>query len=80
MAFIFSIILTIIVKVFVKKIMYMFGSTEEVLSYAIKYSSITSTGFLPFIFSSMMSHIIRADGSPRYSMMSVLSGLLPILY
>lgn len=76
LAFIFSIILTIIVKVFVKKIMYMFGSTEEVLSYAIKYSSITSTGFLPFIFSSMMSHIIRADGSPRYSMMSVLSGAI----
>ena len=76
LAFIFSIILTIIVKVFVKNIMYMFGSTEEVLSYAIKYSSITSTGFLPFIFSSMMSHIIRADGSPRYSMMSVLSGAI----
>ncbi|WP_157143933.1 MATE family efflux transporter [Brachyspira pilosicoli] len=76
LAFIFSIVLTIIVKVFVKKIMYMFGSTEEVLSYAIKYSSITSTGFLPFIFSSMMSHIIRADGSPRYSMMSVLSGAI----
>lgn len=76
LAFIFSIILTIIVKVFVKKIMYMFGSTEEVLSYAVKYSSITSTGFLPFIFSSMMSHIIRADGSPRYSMMSVLSGAI----
>ena len=56
--------------------MYMFGSTEEVLSYAVKYSSITSTGFLPFIFSSMMSHIIRADGSPRYSMMSVLSGAI----
>ncbi|WP_286033011.1 MATE family efflux transporter [Brachyspira pilosicoli] len=76
LTFIFSIILTIIVKVFVKKIMYMFGSTEEVLSYAVKYSSITSTGFLPFIFSSMMSHIIRADGSPRYSMMSVLSGAI----
>ena len=74
--FIFSIILTIIVKIFVKNIMYMFGSTEEVLSYAIEYSSITSTGFLPFIFSSMMSHIIRADGSPRYSMMSVLSGAI----
>ena len=69
-------LITIIVKVFVKKIMYMFGSTEEVLSYAVKYSSITSTGFLPFIFSSMMSHIIRADGSPRYSMMSVLSGAI----
>lgn len=76
LAFIFSLVLTIIVKVFVKKIMYMFGSTEEVLSYAVKYSSITSTGFLPFIFSSMMSHIIRADGSPRYSMMSVLSGAI----
>ncbi|WP_157150555.1 MATE family efflux transporter [Brachyspira sp. SAP_772] len=76
LAFILSIILTIIVKVFIEKIMYMFGSTEEVSSYAIKYSSITSIGFLPFIFSSMMSHIIRADGSPRYSMMSVLSGAI----
>ena len=73
-AIILGIIFSVIVKIFNKNFMLMFGSTKEVLGYAVEYTSITSFGLLPFIFSAMMSHIIRADGSPKYSMMSVLSG------
>ena len=69
-------IFSIIVKIFNKNFMIMFGSTQEVLEYAVEYTNITSLGFLPFIFSTMMSHIIRADGSPKYSMFSVLSGAI----
>ncbi|AUJ49931.1 MATE family efflux transporter [Brachyspira hyodysenteriae] len=69
-------IFTLIVKLFNKNFMVMFGSTKEVLPYAIEYTNITAFGFIPFIFSTMMSHIIRADGSPKYSMMSVLSGAI----
>ena len=75
-AFILGFIFTIIVKLFNKNFMTMFGSTKEVLPYAIEYTNITVFGFIPFIFSTMMSHIIRADGSPKYSMMSVLSGAI----
>ena len=69
-----SLIFSIVVRVFVKKFMIMFGATQEVLQYAIDYTSITSIGFIPFVFSTVMSHIIRADGSPKYSMFSVLIG------
>lgn len=74
LAIVFSLIFSIVVRVFVKKFMIMFGATQEVLQYAIDYTSITSIGFIPFIFSTVMSHIIRADGSPKYSMFSVLIG------
>ena len=70
----FSLIFSIVLRVFVKKFMIMFGATQEVLQYAIDYTSITSIGFIPFVFSTVMSHIIRADGSPKYSMFSVLIG------
>lgn len=74
LAIAFSLIFSIVVRVFVKKFMIMFGATQEVLQYAIDYTSITSIGFIPFVFSTVMSHIIRADGSPKYSMFSVLIG------
>ena len=74
LAIAFSLIFSIVVRVFVKKFMIMFGATQEVLQYSIDYTSITSIGFIPFVFSTVMSHIIRADGSPKYSMFSVLIG------
>ena len=76
LALIFGLIFTVIVKIFNKKLMMMFGSTQEVLPYAVEYTNITALGFVPFIFSTMMSHIIRADGSPQYSMTSVLAGAI----
>ena len=75
-ALVLGFIFTVIVKLFNKNFMTMFGSTKEVLPYAIEYTNITAFGFIPFIFSTMMSHIIRADGSPKYSMMSVLTGAI----
>ncbi|MEI0699296.1 MATE family efflux transporter [Brachyspira intermedia] len=75
-ALVLGFIFTVIVKLFNKNFMVMFGSTKEVLPYAIEYTNITAFGFIPFIFSTMMSHIIRADGSPKYSMMSVLTGAI----
>lgn len=76
LAVIFGVLFSIFVRIFVKKLMLSFGATEEVLQYAVDYTNITSIGFLPFVFSTVMSHIIRADGSPKYSMFSVLSGAL----
>lgn len=50
------------------------GATETVLPLAESYLGITAIG-LPFLlFSNMASTIIRADGSPSYSMLCTVSG------
>ncbi len=74
LSFVFGILLSIAVKIFNTKLMIIFGSTEEVLNYAVSYTDITLYGFTAYIFSMVMSYTIRADGSPQYSMISVLSG------
>lgn len=50
------------------------GATENVLPYASAYLGITALG-LPFlIFSNAASNLIRADGSPSYSMFCTVTG------
>lgn len=73
---ILGILLFIIVRIFLKPLMIAFGATKDILEYSITYTSITSFGFPILIFSSAMSSLIRADGSPRYSMISMLIGAI----
>lgn len=64
----------VIVLLFLKPLLLLFGATDQVLSLAITYTGITSIG-IPFaIFSTGSSNLIRADGSPSYAMFSVLFG------
>ncbi|MFR8079837.1 MAG: MATE family efflux transporter [Christensenellales bacterium] len=73
---IFGIGLAGITLLFLHPLMAIFGATEQVMPYAITYTSITAFG-LPFvIFSTGCSHLIRADGSPTYSMACMLSGAI----
>ncbi len=69
-----GVVLSIIVIIFLEPLMRAFGARDEVLSYALIYTGITSIGFPFLIFSSGCSQLIRADGSPTYSMICVLSG------
>lgn len=51
-----------------------FGATEEAFPYALSYGRIILLG-VPFVAVSMvLSNIIRADGSPRYSMLCMMAG------
>ncbi len=52
----------------------LFGATSENLQYAHDYLSILAFGFPCFIFSTGVSTLIRADGSPRYAMICLSSG------
>lgn len=55
-------------------LLHLFGSTEAALPYAQEYASITLLG-VPFVAVSITcSNIIRADGSPKYSMFCMLAG------
>lgn len=69
-----GLILGILTFIFAKPLMTAFGATEQILPYAVKYIKIIACG-LPFIlFSTSCSHLIRADGSPGYSLFCTVSG------
>ena len=53
-----------------------FGSPANVLGYAKNYTRVTAIGFPFLIFSTGGGHLIRADGSPKYSMLCNLSGAI----
>ncbi len=72
--FVIGILLMVITLLFLDPLMHLFGARGEVLTYAKQYTGITALG-MPFaIVSSSLSQMIRADGSPRYSMISTLVG------
>ncbi len=71
-----GLIIMVIVNVFLKDLMIAFGATDQTLDYAIEYTRITSFGIPFLLFSTGFNPIIRADGAPVYSMVSVLVGAI----
>lgn len=60
--------------VFMRPLLYVFGVTDNLLAYALDYGYIIAIG-LPFAaISTALNSIIRADGSPKFAMMSMLLG------
>ncbi|MCI8309126.1 MAG: MATE family efflux transporter [Clostridia bacterium] len=69
-----SIIFCILVLVFLQPLLNIFGCTEALRPYATSYGRIIAFG-LPFVMiGTTLNSIIRADGSPKYSMTSMVSG------
>ncbi|MBO7335911.1 MAG: MATE family efflux transporter, partial [Lachnospiraceae bacterium] len=66
--FICGLVLSIVTESFLPKLLVLFGSPAEVLPYATQYTRITALGFPILILSTGGAHLIRADGSPKYSM------------
>lgn len=73
---IFSIILSVIAYLFLPKLVYMFGCTENVYQYAVDYGKIIILGAPFMIIYSALSQLIRADGSPKYSMVLLVVGAI----
>lgn len=76
LSFIVSIIFTIISFILLPKLLYFFGCTENVYSYAYDYGKIILIGMPFMIIYSVFSSIIRADGSPKYSMIMLIIGAI----
>lgn len=54
----------------------LFGASEDTIGYAVTYFNII-LGFFPlFMLMNMMNAVVRADGSPAWSMASMLAGAL----
>ncbi len=71
-----SVILCIITLIFLPNILLAFGCTDALKEYALKYGYIIVLG-LPFMMiGTTLNSIIRADGTPKYAMTSMVLGAI----
>lgn len=69
-----SIVLLVVFLIFVDPILTLFGATEALRPYALEYGCIIGIG-LPFtMIPTALNSMIRADGSPKYAMFSMVLG------
>ena len=71
---ILGICIGVITLIFTDSLMNAFGATEQIFPYAVTYTRIIACGIPFVIFASGCTYIIRADGSPTYSMLTIASG------
>ena len=69
-----SILFCAITLIFLPQFLKIFGCTENLKSYAMAYGSIIAIGFPFSMIGTTLNSIIRADGSPKYSMFSMVAG------
>lgn len=71
-----GLLLSLLTLTFLPELMLACGATPEVLPYALEFTGVICLGFPFYTFSAGVSHLIRADGSPRFAMGLVLAGAL----
>ncbi len=69
-----GIVIASIIFLFKTPILRLCGATQGVMPYADSYLSITALGYPLFLFTIAGSMLVRADGSPKYSMACTISG------
>ena len=69
-----AVILSILSYLFLPQLVYFFGCTKNVYPYAVDYGRIIILGAPFMIIYSSLSQLIRADGSPKYSMILLVVG------
>ncbi|MBQ8506900.1 MAG: cytidylate kinase family protein [Clostridia bacterium] len=57
-----------------KELLMLFGASENTIGMAIEYFNVILAFFPVYMLSNMMNAVIRADGSPAWSMLSMLVG------
>lgn len=71
---IISVVLMTIFYIFNNQLLILFGASENNIEMAKEYLNIILAFFPAFILSNMMMSVIRADGSPKYSMIIMVAG------
>lgn len=69
-------VLMIVAQLFLEPLLVLFGSPADVMPYAIPYVRITAIGFPFLLLGTGGGHLMRADGSPKMTMISNLTGAL----
>lgn len=71
-----SILLAVIFLIWIDPILTLFGATDVLRPFALEYGFIIGAG-LPFMMiSAVINSMIRADGSPKYAMLSMVIGAI----
>lgn len=71
-----SVILFVVFFTFRNRILLAFGATDNNMAYAIDYFNVITLGIPFFVFTNGLNSIIRADGSPKFAMLSTLLGCI----
>ncbi|MBR5144771.1 MAG: MATE family efflux transporter, partial [Clostridia bacterium] len=74
MAFLSGVLMMAIIYSFKVPILTIFGASDNTMSYAIEYLNVVLAMIPIFILCNMMNSVIRADGSPTWAMLSMLTG------
>lgn len=74
MSVVSGILYCILIELFLNGLLRAFGATDSVFPYAASYVRITGLGMPFLVFTNVMSNLIRADGSPKYSMNCMVIG------
>ena len=76
LASIVGILFGVFAFLFIEPLCILFGATDNILPYALRYGRIIAVGFPFVILGSAINSVIRADGSPRYAMFSMMIGAI----
>ena len=71
-----SVIYVVLVLVFLEPLLKSFGATSTIMPLALEYTRITTLGVPFLITTNVISNLIRADGSPNYSMTCMVAGAI----
>lgn len=71
-----SLILMAVFFPFKEQLLSLFGASENSISMAVEYFNVILAFFPLYMLSNMMNAVIRADGSPAWSMASMLAGAI----
>lgn len=74
LALIASVVLTAAGLLLRDPLLHLFGVTDSCYNYAVEYMTVITAGIPFYIVTSAMNGVIRADGSPRYAMISTVVG------
>lgn len=69
-----SAILCGIILIFLPKLVSIFGGTDSLRNYALDYGYVIAIGIPFMMIGTALNSIIRADGSPKYAMISMIIG------
>lgn len=71
-----GILYLIVGEAFLTPLLRVFGATDEVMPFAQQYAGITLVGMPFLILTNGISNLVRADGSPKYSMICMVAGAI----
>lgn len=71
-----SILYMIFFFLFTDQLLTVFGATDVTISYAKEYGVVIFMGMPFYVLSNLLSSVIRADGSPQFSLLTMLTGAI----